>query len=679
MEWHKLENKDAEFFRSILTYSSSPMVITDALAPDNPIIFVNAAFEKGTGYTASEIIGLNCRLLQASDRSQEARTVIVAAIEKGEPCEVTLRNYRKDGSMFRNQLYLFPVRNNENRITNFVGIQHDVTAAWSTQAALLEKQLAIDNSIDVYIKLKRDTSILEANNAVSQVFGWSPEELIGRSAYCLVHSDRHDDFTRNLLTQFTHPKSKAITGEYRRKDGTTIIVEWTVSAGGNNDSIVCFGRDVTEKHRVEQEAQRANERVHAILDSITEGCFSVDRKWRCTHINAQGAKWLGRKAEDLLGKNIWDEFPETIGGPFYQTYYRAMEQNTFAQCEAYYSPLDAWFEARAYPYSEGLSVFFIDISARKRDEVRLIYAATHDSLTGLLNRRSSLKELQERLERTRLGHNVLALLFIDLDRFKEINDAFGHHIGDQILVSLAQRLAFMSDENRVPARISGDEFIFILQNVAPPDAKAFAEQLINAIAAPLQADGIEVTVSASIGIAIAGNTAITADELINQADTAMYVAKDAGRHTAKLFSPAIDIWSKRRLQLRHEIPHAIHSGQFVLHYQPQIRLSNNEVVGAEALVRWRHPAFGLLGPNVFLDIVEESSLILELGMWIFEEACRQLAEWERMGHRLEISINLSARQLGDPSLPLAVETMTRHYGIDPHCIKFEVTESMLVR
>lgn len=672
-----LNNKQAGFFHAILNSSNSPILITDALSADNPIIFVNRAFEQVTQYTAAEVVGKNCRLLQDTDRDQPSRQLLADTIKNGRSCECLIRNYRKNGELFYNQLFMFPVRDGHGIVTNFVGIQYDITTAHTTRSALEELRVAIEHSIDVYLKVGPDAIVMEANKALHAVFGWTPEELVGNSVLQLVPPERMLEVQQNMSRQFAVSAPQALSGRYLRKDGELALVDWTVSTGAGNRSLICLGRDVTEKYRIAEEARLANERNAAVLTAITEGCFSVNLDWIITYINPQGEKWLRRSAQELVGKHLWEEFPEAVESVFYDTYHQALQTNAFASCDSFYEPLGLWLEARAYPYPQGLTVFFMDITERKRAEASLIRSASYDAMTGLMNRSACLDTINRRLEEVRHKGMPLAILFIDIDRFKEVNDAFGHQVGDQVLNEIARRLITLSDIRKVPARISGDEFIFIVSDTQPDEAQAFARKVIDAIAAPLDVDGIGITLGASSGIAFTADGDIAADELVNQADTAMYWAKDSGRHAVCLFTRDIDRWSAQRLKLRHEIRPAIDQRQFVLHYQPQFRIVDNAVVGAEALVRWLHPTLGLLSPGAFLQIAEASPVINDLGAWICDEACRQLACWNRSGHNLVMSINVSARQLSDPALSDMIASCARKHGIDPQFVKIEITESML--
>jgi diguanylate cyclase (GGDEF)-like protein/PAS domain S-box-containing protein len=673
------ENKGIDFFFQVLKASNVPLLVTDVAAPDHPIVFVNEQFERATGYSAAESLGRNCRFLQRGDNAQPALQELRLAIKQGKPCECLVRNYRKDGSLFWNQLYVYPLWGSGDVITHFVGIQHDVTPAHEASVELLELRHAIEHLVDVCLKMAQDGTILSANRAVRAVFGETPEAMVGTKLQKFGRQDNGEDLTR----LFAHSASNAelILSHHQLQDSTPVEVEWSVSKGMFSDTLVAIGRDVTARRLAEAQARSANQKVEAVLNSITEGCYSLDREWRFTYINDQGARWLERRAEDLIGNNVWEEFPDAVGSVFYETYQRAVLTQAYAECDAYYPPVGRWLNARAYPSDEGLTVFFLDVSDRKRSEDRMRYTASHDQLTGLLNRDACLQKLEDALAQpaeSRLG--PLAVLFIDLDKFKEVNDSLGHRAGDHVLRLLGKRLRDLSTDLRYCARLSGDEFLFVLDPASEAQARAFAGRLLDQIVKPFHVAGQQLTIGASIGIAMAGEEdRVSASDLINYADTAMYAAKASGRLAVRVFSSEAEQMSRRRLQLRNEMAAAIKAGQFMLHYQPQIRLSDGSIAGVEALVRWNHPTYGLLSPAAFLDIAEESPLILQLGAWVCDEACRQLARWEALGHQLQIAINVSARQLVDPDFPDIIQQTAQKHGVDPQSIELEITESMLAQ
>jgi EAL domain-containing protein (putative c-di-GMP-specific phosphodiesterase class I) len=228
-------------------------------------------------------------------------------------------------------------------------------------------------------------------------------------------------------------------------------------------------------------------------------------------------------------------------------------------------------------------------------------------------------------------------------------------------------------------RISGDEFVFVLENHDAEAARTLAAGVLQRLAEPIQVDDHVVAIGASIGIAVSEGAALSPDELLNNADAAMYEAKANGRHTSAVFSPEASEMLKQRLLLRQEVFSALERRQFVLYYQPQVSATNGAVVGAEALLRWHHPRLGVLAPGVFLGMLEDSPAITAVGAWVCEEASRQAREWEMLGYRLSMAVNVSARQLSDENLPSLLSNLVDRYGIDTGCIKLEVTESMLMQ
>jgi diguanylate cyclase (GGDEF)-like protein/PAS domain S-box-containing protein len=665
-------SRDCErLLHAILRFGKVPILVADATTPDTPIILVNPAFEHATGYRAAEVVGRSYYLLYANDRPQSCRAALAHALSTGTPCEVQFRLRRRDGQLAWTRNSICPVTDDHGNVTHFVSIQHDGAAQAELAEALREQQAFIDTSPDAYLKIAADLTVLQANRACEAISGWSAAELVGANAARFLPPTRLAEAQHVVRTLLSQAQPDRFTAEYPSKDGGPITIEWSAMRAGSQDQLLLVGRDVTAKQAAEREAARANAQVASILGSITEGCFSLERDWSCNYINDCAAAWLGRSRADIIGRNLWEAFPEAVGCTFYATFHHAMATQQFCQCEAYYAPSGRWLEARAYPSEQGLTVFVLDISGRKKQELALIHAATHDMLTGLPNRSACLEKLGERLDRAAVADEDVAVIFIDLDYFKEINDAFGHVAGDEALAQVGSRLLCFASNTCYPARISGDEFVVIVSGSGVAQASQLALQMLDSIAAPIALNGREATLGASIGIALAQGATMTADDLINQADTAMYVAKSKGRHALAVFNADVDSWN---LMLQ-----ALHRGQFLLHYQPQVNLVAGRIVGAEALVRWQHPEFGLLGPAAFLDLAEESPLIIEIGAWVFDEACRQLRQWQDRGYALSMSINVSARQLASRGTPeMMVQAVQRH-DVSPHCIKLEVTESMLAQ
>jgi diguanylate cyclase (GGDEF)-like protein len=319
--------------------------------------------------------------------------------------------------------------------------------------------------------------------------------------------------------------------------------------------------------------------------------------------------------------------------------------------------------------------------ARRRTEDAIRHRAFHDPLTGLANRELFLQRLAHRLETHRRTRAILAVLFVDLDDFKTVNDSLGHTAGDQLLIAVADRIERCMRPGDTAARMGGDEFAILLEHLDSEEAAtAVAERLQAALADPLAVGDLAVPISASIGITWSDATDVTAGDLLRDADAAMYTAKAGGKGTHELFRPAMHTQAVRRLELKADLDRALREGQFFLAFQPIVDLPAQRTVGAEALLRWQHPERGLVPPDDFIPLAEESGIIVPLGRWVLAEACRHAAGWSSAHPdlALTISVNLSARQLASPRIVDDVSAALDAAGLPPERLILELTESMLL-
>lgn len=309
---------------------------------------------------------------------------------------------------------------------------------------------------------------------------------------------------------------------------------------------------------------------------------------------------------------------------------------------------------------------------------QLIHLAMHDALTGLPNRLMLIERLQSRMLHAQVQGGRFAVLFIDLDGFKCVNDAFGHHVGDEVLVRVADMLRRMAAPADTVARLGGDEFVMVTSVEAAGEASVRAERLLGCLAeATRLQENDDVTVSASIGIALYPGDGEDAQALLAHADAAMYSIKQAGRNGLALYAPAMGEEALAQLQLTYELRKALERGQLVLHYQPQIRAADNAMAGMEALVRWQHPRLGLVMPDRFIAQAERAGLIVDLGQWVLDEACRQWAAWRRAGARVpSVSVNLSPVQVRGDSLVAQVTAAMRRHALPAGALTLEITESI---
>ncbi|MEI6621311.1 MAG: GGDEF domain-containing response regulator [Actinomycetes bacterium] len=345
------------------------------------------------------------------------------------------------------------------------------------------------------------------------------------------------------------------------------------------------------------------------------------------------------------------------------------------------SPSEArWFRVKVSPLSDGGGAVIVheDITSLRAAELVMSHQATHDQLTGLFNRAKLISILSAELDASATADTCTGIAFINLDSFKRINDSFGHRVGDGIIAAVAARLARRVRSADTVARFSGDEFVVIWPGLEDPaQAGKLGQRLESVFEDYFESDEIRISVSASIGISV-GSTPMTSDELIISADAAMLDAKSSARGRSRVFTSAIRDRAQARLQMESDLRRAIADGQLVLHYQPVMDMNRGEVVGAEALVRWNHPDLGLVYPDQFIPVAESSGLIVPMGTWVLEAACRQAAYLQASGRPLQIGVNLSVLQVYHPGVVETIQTALDASGLAPQHLLVEVTESVMM-
>jgi len=422
-----------------------------------------------------------------------------------------------------------------------------------------------------------------------------------------------------------------------------------------------------------------------VFEASSEGILIIDAARRILTANQALSRHTGYDLQDVVGEKpslMLIDAPETL---WQVVTARGTWQGELIVRRRNGSEYPAWLMVSAVRQSQGdISHYIftsIDISDRKKSEQRIQFLADHDVLTELPNRSLCIERLRLAMQQAERGDKRVAVLFIDLDRFKDINDSLGHHIGDGLLRSVAQRLLEAVRAGDTVSRLGGDEFVVVLNGVQDADEVAHIvdQRLIPLIRQSHQVEGADLRVSCSVGIALFPDDATDIDELMRHADTAMYQAKAAGRDGAEFFTAEMTERARSRMQLEAHLHRALELEQFELHYQPRIDATSGEMIGVEGLLRWQHPELGMVSPTHFIPLAEESGLIVPIGAWVVEEACRQIAEWQRFGHAaIGVSINLSARQLRDEGLIEVVRAAMARYEVPPGVLELELTESMVM-
>jgi diguanylate cyclase (GGDEF)-like protein/PAS domain S-box-containing protein len=464
-----------------------------------------------------------------------------------------------------------------------------------------------------------------------------------------------------------------------------VIAEAVYGAGGDVVRVQGAFQDITAAKQNEHHRNVLDHRLSTMLESITDAVLVVDREWRFTYINGYAERLLQCKRDEVMGTILWDRFPDAVGGRYYREYHRAMRDNISVWFEDYYAPLDLWTEIRAYPSEDGLAIYFLDISERKQAEEKIHTLAYYDKLTGLPNRELLVNHVEEAVTANRRDQCYRALLIIDLDNFKTINDTRGHDKGDALLLMVATRVREQLCERDILARFGGDEFVILLHDLgadparAEQAARAAAMGIVDGLAPSFEIAGLQEFTSASIGITLFDGELVSPEELLKRADLAMYQAKAAGRNTYALYTPDMQSRLSDRVALEADLRQGLSLQHFVLHYQPLAEV-DGRMIGVEALVRWNHPVRGMVPPNDFIAPAEESGLILPLGQWVLHTACQMLARWadDPATADLTMAVNVSAHQLHRPDFVEQVMHVLDATGAPPQRLKLELTESLLV-
>ncbi|MEO6015688.1 MAG: EAL domain-containing protein [Polaromonas sp.] len=442
-------------------------------------------------------------------------------------------------------------------------------------------------------------------------------------------------------------------------------------------------KDLTEKKRVEEEAVRVTMRLSTTLASISEAFCTLDRDGRFTYVNEESERLLGGKSTVLLGEHIWQQLGDTAGR-LRREIGASLADGKSVEFEEFYAAQGKWLELRAYPFEEGLAVYFRDVTERKAAKDEIERLAFYDALTQLPNRQLLMNRLESALSESAHHTKIGALMFIDLDHFKVLNDTLGHAKGDLLLQKVALRLITCVRHSDTVARLGGDEFVVMLEDqgdhpkVAAERTHVVGEKILAALSEPYDLTGYQHHATCSIGITSFSRQQESVGDLLKQADLAMYEAKATGRNSLCFFNPQMQLAATANAALNLELRQGLREHQFVLHYQPQVG-RNGRMIGVEALVRWRHPQRGLVFPDNFIAQAEESGLILPLGKWVLETACAQLAEWARRPEtaQLSIAVNVSVRQFRHPEFADLVMNSIEHAGISARRLKLELTESLL--
>jgi len=672
-----------ERFRRLSEATSEGIFFIDT----DRIVEVNRRGAEILGLVPQDLIGRSVR--EFSD--PESWPLIEQHIQAGHDKPYAATALRVDGARvpveLRGQETTY--RGRKLRVT----VMRDLSQQVHAQEALRlseERFYKVYHSSAATISISRigDGMFLDVNDAFLRASGWTRDEVVGRTAAELklwpadgareemLQRIARDGAIRDVALEFCNK-----SGKLRYCIGS--IETMTIGA---DDCMLVIAQNVTERKFAEMEMQKLSRALEQTADSV----MITDRNGIIEYVNLSFESVTGYSRAEAIGqtpsivksgkqsesfyKKLWTTI--MAGQVFSEVFVNKKKSGMLYYEEKTITPLKD---------SHGLTTHFVatgkDITERMQTQERLHFLAHHDALTELPNRIFYMERLKESLARARWHTRRVAVLFLDLDRFKNINDTLGHPVGDRLLQLLAHRFADSIREGDVVARLGGDEFALLLDDItSEKDIPTIAQKILDTLAPPFHIDQHELFVTASVGISIYPADGEDSDTLLKHADVALYRAKDLGKNNYQFYSADMSARAFERLTLESSLRHALERREFLLHYQPQIDTDSGRVVGVEVLLRWQHPEFGLIAPSEFVPLLEETGLIIPVGQWVLHTACEQQHKWRRAGRgNLRVAVNLSARQFNDPNFVNVFDRVVQVTGCDPAQVELEITESIIMR
>lgn len=674
-------------FRALFDEAADGIFIADQ---DGNYIDVNLSACRMLGYEREELIRLHVAdLVPAEDRKRlaETREYFLRSPENVQVAEWRLK--RKDGEFLTTEVSARILPDGR-----WMAIVRDISERKRTQAALEKYAEEIhdlyDNAPCGYHSVDHDDVFLRINKTALDWLGYERDELIGRKTFADLLTPASRQTYQDIRTRLKDCTAlRDLELEIVRKDGSTMpaLLNAAASVDPTGQRVACRATmiDITAL----SEANKKLRQAATVFEHTSDAIIITDGTGRIIAVNKAFTDITGYRPEDVLGKNPRILKSERQDRAFYKSLWESLERDGHWRGEIWDrkktgEEFPVWQNITAVKdfsgnVTEYISVFS-DITSIKETEQRLLELAYHDPLTGLPNRLLFNDRLGHAIEHAKRNKTQVALLMLDLDRFKLINDTLGHAAGDKLLQEVGDRLYRSVRAEDTIARLGGDEFAVVVGHLdTPEDAALLAEKIVKAIAEPIVIDEHSLTTSTSIGIAVYPDDADDKEDLAKMADVAMYGAKDRGRNSFMFYAPAMTDRAAHMLRIDHGLRDALRQNELVLYYQPQVQLDTGRIVGVEVLIRWNHPVHGLQSPNFFIPVAEETHLIEEVGEWVIDNVCHQIEQWSAAGiPPVRVAINLSPRQLRRSEFVEQLRLrMAACKAVDGYGIDLEVTESAL--
>lgn len=686
----KLDASEARY--RIVTDSASDAIIT--IDETGTILYLNKPAEKIFGYRTDELIGRQLVNLMSEDVRSKYGAILKRYIKAGKQnvswrtVEVPTRH--KDGREIIIEVSFGEYNSDGERIITAVG--RNITERKRAEAALRkseEYRNLFKHANDAIIIFEPESEIvLDVNDYACKMYGCSREEFIGRSLKNV--SENAERGEQHIIKLMNHNAIESFESVQYQRDGTpmNVLISSSIIEFEGKPAVLSINRDVTSRVKADTALRESEYKLRTLIENMSEGLLHLDETDCIIFTNKRFCEMSGYREEELLGQNASALLLDDEGRKIIEKANRRRRQGISETYELQLRTAQGktiWSLIGAVPTLDadgkviGSMSVHTDITERKRAEEQLLHNALHDSLTGLPNRALFLEHLRRAMGHSPHRKKTFAVLFLDFDGFKLINDSLGHLEGDTLLKIIARRLESLLRGDDVVARLGGDEFTILLDDLTDSkDAFFVVERIKEILKEPFNLNGREVFISASIGIALRNEKYKTPEEMLRDADIAMYRAKSSGKGQHKIFNQAMHEDVSNRLKLETELRLALERNEFKVFYQPIVAIATGELIGFEALIRWFHPKRGLVLPGEFIPIIEETGLIVPLGEWVLRESCRQLRQWQRRfpsKNNLTISVNLSCKQFMQHDLVERIADILRETDFEARYLRLEVTES----
>ena len=670
-------------------FQQCPDILLIARHSDGCLLEVNEAFEEQIGLTQSQVIGRTATDLNLWGVEGSGLRVLEHLHQGGiRNLEMSFR--RSNGQLFTG---LTSAETFElDGTPALVVAVRDISQLKETQQQLQTSEekfaKAFHASPDgLLLSRQSDGLLLEVNEGFCRLTGYDLNPTIDQTSLDLgIWVDLNE--RKRLVEQLNRDGFvRDFTCHIRRSDGQIRLCELSARPLPITgvDCMLTIARDITERHLMQEKLQLAA----TVFENTAEGVLITDIDQHISAVNRAFSEITGYSEIEALGQTPRLLASGQHDSAFYAAMWHQLTDEGHWQGEIYNKRKNgelypSWLTISAVRNSEREITHFVavfaDISSIKHAQAKLDYQAHHDPLTGLPNRALFENRLQAVLTCAQVSNRQGAVLFLDLDRFKHINDSLGHPVGDLLLKGIAQRLKEQVRDVDTVARLGGDEFIILLPGLhKPSDASTIANKLLACFAAPFQAGEHEFFTSASIGISLYPQDGTDVATLIRNADAAMYRSKAKGRNRVEAYTRDLTAQASERIALEHELRRAVERNEMSLCFQPKLSLKTQKLVGAEALIRWSHPTFGEVPPEHFIHLAEENGTILQLGDWVLEQACRQMQAWKQHYQPFgPLSINLAGAQLRHPHLARRIEQLLKHYQLKAGDLQLEITENFIM-